>query len=58
MFLATTLYPEAQKRAREEIEAVIGTQRLPTFEDRGDLPYVEAYVSELFRWHPVLPLSE
>ena len=57
-FLALTLFPESQKRAQDEIDAVIGRQRLPDFEDREDLPYVEAYVRELMRWHPVVPLGK
>lgn len=51
------LYPDAQKRAQAEIDAVIGTDRLPTFEDRSSLPYVEAVLRETLRWHPVFPLG-
>ena len=32
-------YPEAFKKASEEIARVIGTERLPTFDDRASLPY-------------------
>lgn len=55
--LAMMLYPDVQKRAQEEIEAVIGTDRLPTFEDRSSLLYVEAVLRETLRWHPVFPLG-
>jgi cytochrome P450 len=51
------LYPDVQKRAQEEIEAVLGTDQLPTFEDRPLLPYVEAVLRETLRWHPVFPLG-
>ncbi|KAG1795307.1 cytochrome P450 [Suillus plorans] len=54
--LAMMLYPDVQKRAQEEIEAVVGDQ-LPTFEDRPSLPYVEAVLRETLRWHPVFPLG-
>ncbi|KAG2107437.1 cytochrome P450 [Suillus discolor] len=54
--LAMMLYPDVQKRAQEEIEAVIGDQ-LPTFQDRPSLPYVEAVLRETLRWHPVFPLG-
>ncbi|KAG2141168.1 cytochrome P450 [Suillus bovinus] len=54
--LAMMLYPDVQKRAQEEIDAVLGNQ-LPTFEDRPSLPYVEAVLRETFRWHPVFPLG-
>ncbi|KAG1872155.1 cytochrome P450 [Suillus subluteus] len=55
--LAMMLYPDVQKRAQEEIETVIGTDQLPTFEDRPSLPYVEAVLRETLRWHPVFPLG-
>lgn len=56
-FLAMTLYPEAQRRAQAEIDSVIGVNRLPTFEDRPNLPYVEALFKEVLRWNPVAPLG-
>ncbi|KAG1852702.1 cytochrome P450 [Suillus subluteus] len=55
--LAMMLYPDVQKRAQEEIETVIGTDQLPTFEERPSLPYVEAVLRETLRWHPVFPLG-
>ena len=54
--LAMTLHPEAQKRAQAELDTVLG-DRLPTFADRDDLPYVTAVMKEVFRWIPVLPLA-
>ena len=56
-FLAMTLHPEVQAKAREEIDRVVGTHRLPTFSDRENLPYVEAVVKEAFRWHPIAPMG-
>jgi hypothetical protein len=55
--LAMTLHPEVQARVQEQIDAVVGPDRLPTFEDRGRLPYIDAVVKELFRWNPVTPFS-
>ncbi|KAJ8463001.1 hypothetical protein ONZ51_g10544 [Trametes cubensis] len=57
VFLAMTLYPEVQKKAQEELDAVVGPYRLPGFEDRGALVYINAIVKEAMRWHVVLPLS-
>lgn len=34
-------HPEVLKRAQKEIDTVVGTDRLPTFSDRADLPYSE-----------------
>jgi cytochrome P450 len=52
------LFPEVQRKAQQEIDSVIGGDRLPTAEDRPRLPYVEALVAEVLRWQPVLPLGE
>ncbi|KAG2126531.1 cytochrome P450 [Suillus clintonianus] len=55
--LAMVLYPDVQRRAQAEIDLVIGRDRLPTFEDRASLPYVESILRETFRWQPILPLG-
>lgn len=54
-FLAMTLYPEVQKRAQAELDAVLGADRLPTLVDRERLPYVDALVKEVLRWGCVAP---
>lgn len=56
-FLAMTLHPECQVQAQEEIDAVIGSERLPTFEDRSSLPYVESLLQESLRWNSAAPLG-
>ncbi|KAF9050876.1 OrdA protein [Hymenopellis radicata] len=56
-FLAMLLNPDVQKRAQAEIDDVVGGDRLPTFNDREHLPYVNAVVTELLRWHNVAPLG-
>lgn len=40
--------------ARESLDRVCGSnaERLPTFDDRKDLPYITAAVKEAFRWRP------
>ena len=45
-----SLYPEVQKRAQEEIDRVVGKDRLPEFKDRDSLPYVAALIDECLRW--------
>ncbi|KAN0135790.1 Cytochrome P450 [Lactarius tabidus] len=57
LFVALTLYPEVQKKAQTQIDSVISRDRLPTFEDRSRLPYIEAICKELLRWQVVLPLG-
>jgi hypothetical protein len=48
--LAVVLHPEVQKCGQEELNRVIGHDRLPTFDDRPALPYIEGIVKEVFRW--------
>ncbi|KAJ3870024.1 cytochrome P450 1 [Lentinula novae-zelandiae] len=55
--LAMCLHPDAQTKGQEEIDRVIGKDRLPTFEDRRHLPYVEAIYREVMRLHPPVPLG-
>ena len=55
LFLVLVLFPQVQKRARAELDAVIGRDRLPTFDDRPRLPYIEALCKELIRWNMVTP---
>lgn len=50
------MFPEVQKKAQAELDAVIGS-RLPTFEDRPQLPYIQAIVQEAMRWQQVTPLG-
>ncbi|KAF8139517.1 cytochrome P450 [Mycena galopus ATCC 62051] len=56
-FLAMAIHPDIQKKAQTEIDKFIGTHRLPEFEDRPLLPFVEAIYREVMRWKPVLPLG-
>ena len=51
------LFPEVAIKAQTEIEAVVGSERLPNFEDRPHLPYINAVVKEVLRWNSVTPLG-
>jgi cytochrome P450 len=51
------MLPEIQKRAKEELDQVVGPDRLPTYEDHDNLPYVQALLLECIRWLPVFPLG-
>ncbi|KAF9554263.1 cytochrome P450 [Agrocybe pediades] len=53
--LAMVLYPEAQTMAQKELDQLTGGTRLPTFEDRKSLPYLENLVQETYRWHSSVP---
>ncbi|KAF5385610.1 hypothetical protein D9757_006785 [Collybiopsis confluens] len=40
--LAMVMHPDVQARGQEEIDRIVGPDRLPTFEDRLSLPFVES----------------
>jgi cytochrome P450 len=51
------IYPDVQRKAQAEIDAVVGRNRLPDFNDRESLPYINAMVKETMRWQLVAPLG-
>lgn len=55
--LAMILFPSVQERAQEELDRVVGRDRLPTFDDRAQLPYVSNVVKESLRWKAVSNLG-
>ncbi len=56
-FCAMAMSPEIRKKAQEELELVVGLDRLPSYEDQEDLPYIQAVYLECVRWLPVVPLG-
>ncbi|KAG8894791.1 hypothetical protein FRC00_008434, partial [Tulasnella sp. 408] len=50
--LAMILFPEIQAKIQQELDAVIGPDRLPTIADRESLPYLHACMLEAMRWNP------
>lgn len=52
------LFPEVQRKAQAEIDAIVGLSRFPSFADRSALPYVNAMVKEAMRWNPVISTSK
>ncbi|KAK6069366.1 cytochrome p450 [Seiridium cupressi] len=51
-FKAMAVNPEAVIRAQAEIDSVIGASRLPSWEDKSNLPYVRSLIKEVHRWAP------
>ncbi|KAF9786329.1 cytochrome P450 [Thelephora terrestris] len=56
-FLAATLHPEVVCLAQRELDEVVGGERLPELSDIPQLPYISAFVKEVLRWGPPVPLS-
>lgn len=51
------LHPDVQKKAQAELDAVVGSDRLPDFTDQGSLLYLNALTKEVLRWHAVAPIG-
>uniref|UniRef100_A0A8D1LWV0 Cytochrome P450 1A n=1 Tax=Sus scrofa TaxID=9823 RepID=A0A8D1LWV0_PIG len=55
LYLVT--YPEIQKKIQKELDTVIGRARRPRLSDRPQLPYMEAFILELFRHTSFVPFT-
>ncbi|KAF8999431.1 cytochrome P450 [Cyathus striatus] len=55
--LLMTRFPEIQRKARQEIDSVIGHHQAPSFEDKDNLPYLTAVLMEVLRYHPPVPIG-
>lgn len=52
-FVAMASHPEAQRKAQEEIDQVVGQVGVAEFEHRDQLPYIEAVWQEVMRWRTI-----
>ena len=43
------LHPQVQERAQEEIDRIVGGDRLPDYGDKDSLPYLAAVLKEVMR---------
>ncbi|XP_053159498.1 cytochrome P450 1B1 [Hemicordylus capensis] len=50
-------YPEVQAKLQEEIDQVVGRDRLPCAEDQPRLPYVMAFLYESIRFSSFVPVT-
>ncbi|KIJ65429.1 hypothetical protein HYDPIDRAFT_110496 [Hydnomerulius pinastri MD-312] len=57
MIMAAACHPEAQSRVQEELDMVVGSDRLPNWDDSSSLPQLHAFISEALRWRPVTPIG-
>lgn len=55
LILTMTLHPEILQKVQQEIDAVVGFERLPEFHDRKQLPYLECVLLEVYRYDNTLP---
>jgi cytochrome P450 len=45
IILLLVAFPKVQRKAQEEVDRVIGSERLPTLEDWASLPYLQVSLS-------------
>eukprot|EP00066_Takifugu_rubripes_P010487 XP_003978358.1 PREDICTED: cytochrome P450 1B1 [Takifugu rubripes] len=57
IFLVLVRYPDMQQRLQEEVDLVVGRQRLPCIEDQQQLPWVMAFIYEVMRFTSFVPLT-
>ncbi|KAJ7490814.1 cytochrome P450 [Mycena latifolia] len=57
MLACAAFGPSFIPKAQAELDAVVGPDRMPTFDDFDDLPYIRAIVNETLRWRPVAVLG-
>ncbi|KAG9019271.1 hypothetical protein FRB90_004540 [Tulasnella sp. 427] len=55
--LLLAAHPEVQKKAQEELDRVVGSERTPKMEDMERLPYIRAIIEEVHRMRPVAPMA-
>lgn len=54
---AMMVFQDVQKKAQEEIDRVVGPNRLPTIEDYPNLPYIRCCMKETLRWMPTVVMG-
>lgn len=55
--LAAIQNPASVKKIQAELDAVVGCSRMPGFDDRSQLPYLNAFILETSRYHTFAPLG-
>nr|ADR30129.1 cytochrome P4501A [Pterygoplichthys sp. TEMP-2010] len=51
------VYPEIQERLHQELREKVGMDRTPSLLDKSRLPYLEAFILEIFRHSSFLPFT-
>ncbi|TRY56536.1 hypothetical protein DNTS_022792 [Danionella cerebrum] len=57
MLLLLVKYPSIQRKLQEQIDKVVGRERLPSVEDKADLAVLEAFIYETMRFTSFIPVT-
>jgi fumitremorgin C synthase len=57
VILAARLYPQQVAQVHQELDEVVGSGRLPQFDDLPGLPQTQAFVRETMRWRTLTPIG-
>lgn len=57
LILAMCVFRDKQRNAQEELDRVVGRDRMPDWDDEECLPYITATVQEVLRWRTVTILG-
>jgi cytochrome P450 len=55
LILAT--HPNVQNKLQQEIDDIIGKERSPKYVDRNRMPYMQAFIWELWRFRSIAPIN-
>jgi cytochrome P450 len=57
LLLRMLMHPDVQRKVQQEIDDVIGRDRLPSMDDRSRMPYTEATIQEAMRVGAAIPIN-
>jgi cytochrome P450 len=57
LIMISILHKDVVQKAQAELDSIVGPERLPSFDDLENLPYIRAIVCELLRWQPISPIG-
>lgn len=57
ILLLLVKFPSIQSKLQEQIDKVVGRDRLPSIEDKSDLAYLDAFIYETMRYTSFVPVT-
>ncbi|GIY94318.1 cytochrome P450 18a1 [Caerostris extrusa] len=57
LLLTMAAFPEVQKKVHQEIDSVVGRERMPSWDEHPKMPFTQATIMELMRWRTIIPIN-